>query len=217
MEVEGVEPEVPIPSSVKEGKQTKKQKREEKGTASEPSKTKSKENGSLNQPEEDPEALRKAKAEKKREEKERKKAKEEAKAMKAKAKKERKPQEATLEEYSEAATQVPNTSDKEDDDDAQGGEIDHIDMEGILEESRDHPSSTATPSTARSPPSTLPQTTRAHPPSPLSPLPQPKNLNPKASPNLKRTLSPQTRSLRTQSPPSPTHRRPPKVPPRRRP
>ena len=151
MEVKGVEPEAPIPSSVKKGKQTKKQKREGKGTASEPPKTKSKENGALSKPEEDPEAVRKAKAEKKRGKKERKKTKEEAKAVKAKAKKGRTAQEAALEEDSEAATGVLDASDEEDDDDAQGGEIDHIDMEDILEESRDHPSSTATPSTARSP------------------------------------------------------------------
>ena len=150
-DLEGVEPEAPIPSSVKKGKQTKKQKREEKGAAGEPSNSKLKDNGAVNKPEEDPEAVRKAKAEKKRQKKERKKAKEEAKAAKAKAKKERKAQEAALEKDSKAAAGVPDASDEEQNEDVQGGEIDDIEMEDILEESRDHPSATATPSTARSP------------------------------------------------------------------
>ena len=151
MEIKDVKLEAPIPSSVKKGKQSKKQKREEKGNTGESFKTKARDNGTVSKAEQDPEAIRTVKAEKKREKKERKKAKEEVKAAKAQAKKERKAQKAALEADSKAPARVPEASGEEEDDDTRGGDIDRIDIKDIAEESGDDPSSTITPSTASSP------------------------------------------------------------------
>ncbi len=151
LEVEGIEPETPIITSIKKGKQSKKQKREEKGTAINPSQSKSKASGAISNSQLDPEAERKAKAEKKREKKERKKTKDEAKAAKIKAKKERKAQEAALVDDSKDAAGVRDASGEEKEADAQEGHVDNIEMEDLVDDSREHSSFTATPSTARSP------------------------------------------------------------------
>ena len=151
LEVEGIEPEAPIAASTKKGKQSKKQKREEKGTATNPSQSKSKASGGISDSQLDPEAERRGKAEKKRQKKERKKSKDEAKAAKIKAKKERKAQEAALVDDSKDAAGVRDASGEEEEADEQEGHVDNIEMEDLVEDSREHASSTATPSTARSP------------------------------------------------------------------
>ncbi len=151
LEVEGIEPETPITAAIKKEKQSKKQKREEKGTAINPSQSKPKGSGAINNSQLNPEAERIAKAEKKREKKERKKFKDEAKAAKNKAKKERKAQEAALVDDSRDAAGIRSASGEEEEAEEQEGHVDHIEMEDLVDDSRNHASSTATPSTARSP------------------------------------------------------------------
>ena len=151
LEVEGIEPEMPIIASTKKGKQSKKQKREEKGTSINPSQSKSKASGATSKSELDPVAEKQAKAEKRREKKERKKAKDEAKAAKIKAKKERKAQEAALVEDSKDAAGVRDASGEEEEAEELEGHVANIEMEDLVDDSRKDASSTATPSTARSP------------------------------------------------------------------
>ena len=149
-DLDSVEAEKPIPNSVKKGKQTKKQRREEKGTASHRVERQPVGDSSVDKPESDPEIVRKAKAEKRRQKRESKKTKEEARAAKAKAKKERKIRESALEEDSKDAAAGADASD-EDVGPVHGGEIDRIEMDTIVDEPPIEPLSTATPSTGLSP------------------------------------------------------------------
>ncbi len=136
---------------MKKGKQTKKQKRQEKGTAAgDFSKAHESRSKVVNEPQQDEEAQRKVRAARKRDKKEQKKAKEEADAAKAKATKERKAQEAALAEDSKDGVGLPDASDNEEED-ATSGDIERIFMEDIMEDVPNHPPSTATPSTNRSP------------------------------------------------------------------
>ena len=151
LEVEGIEPKMPIIASTKKGKQSKKQKREEKGTSINPSQSKSNASDATSNSQLDPEAEKKAKAEKRREKKERKKAKDEAKAARLKAKKERKAQEAALVEDSKDAAGVRDASGEEEEAEELDGHVANIEMEDLVDDSRTDASSTATPSTARSP------------------------------------------------------------------
>lgn len=151
LEVEGIEPEMPITASTKKGKQSKKQKREEKGTSIDPSQSKSRASGATSNFQLDPEAEKKAKAEKRREKKERKKAKEEAKTAKIKAKKERKAQEAAIVEDSKDAAGGLDASGEEEEAEEHEGHVANIEMEDLVDDSRNDASATATPSTARSP------------------------------------------------------------------
>ena len=143
-EVEGVVVEEPMSSSARKGKQTKKQKREGKGTASDHVEPKSVSH------EPDPETLKKATTEKKRLRRERKKLKEEGKTVKAKSKIERKAQKAALEEDCKDAAADVDHSD-EDNEGVQGGGMDRIAMDNIKDEAQIDLSSTATPSSSRSP------------------------------------------------------------------
>jgi len=146
-----VETEKPLPSFVKKGKQTKKQKREEKGiAASEDSKAHDRKSKIVKAPAQEEQALKKEKAARKCEKKERKKAKEEAEAAKAKARKERKAQEAALPEDSKDAASILDAGDNEDEDDPVG-DIEPNTMEDIMEDVPNYAPSTATPSTNRSP------------------------------------------------------------------
>ena len=151
LEVEGIEPETPIMASTKKGKQSKKQKREENGASISPSQSKSKASGVNSNSQFDPETEKKAKAEKRREKKERKKAKDEAKAAKIRAKKERKAQEAALVEDSKDAAGVRDASGEEEEAEEHEGHVADIEMEDLVDDSKNDASSTATPSTARSP------------------------------------------------------------------
>lgn len=137
-------------SSARKGKQTKKQKKEEKGIpTTEHFNARDQRPTAVQALEQDEEALRKEKAARKREKKERKKAKEEANAAKAKAKKEKRTREAALAEDSKAAAGAPDVSDEEED--ATGGEIEPVMLEDIMEDVPSQAPSTATPSTNRSP------------------------------------------------------------------
>ena len=151
LDVEGIEPEKPMTASTKKGKQSKKQKREEKGTAINPSQSKPEANGAMSISQLDLEAERRAKAEKKREKRERKKSKEEVKAAKIKAKKERKAQEAASVKDSKDAAGVRDASGEEEEADEREGHVDDIEMENLVDDSREHASSTDAPSTAFSP------------------------------------------------------------------
>lgn len=139
--MDDVEFENPMPISIKKGKQTKKQKREEKGTPNDRPGWKPADDIAVDESKPHPETSKNIMAEKKRQKRERKKAKEEAKAAKTKAKKERKAQEAALEEDSKDAAVDADVRD-EDDEAVQGGGIDGIEIDLL---------STATPSTSRSP------------------------------------------------------------------
>ena len=145
-----MEVERPVPTSVKKGKQTKKQRREEKGTPSHHVERQRLGDALVDEPEPDPETVRKAKAARRRQKREFKKTKEEARAAKAKAKKERKVQESALEEDSKDAVAGADASD-EGDGPIQNGEVDLIEMDTIVDEPPIEPLSTATPSTSRSP------------------------------------------------------------------
>lgn len=146
----GVEAEKPLSISVKESKQTKKQKKHDKGTANNHAEQKPVWDAEVDEPEPDSETLRKTKAEKRRQKRDIKKTKEEAKAAKVKAKKERKARETALKEDSKDAAAGANASD-EDDAAVQGGEFDCIEMGNIVDDPQIDPLSTATPSTNRSP------------------------------------------------------------------
>ena len=149
-EVDGVEAEKPVSSSVKKGKQTKKQKREEKGVASHDVERQPVGDALVDEPELDSDTVKRTKAEKRRQKRDLKRTKEEARAAKAKAKKERKVRESALEEDSKDAAAGADASD-EDDEPVQGGEVDQIEMDTIVDEPQIDPLSTATPSTSRSP------------------------------------------------------------------
>ena len=147
---DGIESEKPIPSSVKKGKQTKKQKREEKGTTNDHAERNSVAGTAMDEAEIDPKALKEAKAEKRRQKRERKRVQEEVKVAKAKAKKQRKAQEAALEEDSRDAAAGVDTGD-DNNEAIEGGGIDPVEMDGIVDEPQMDRLSTATPSTSRSP------------------------------------------------------------------
>lgn len=132
-EVEGVELEKPMQGLKKPEKQSKKQKRENKAAES---------NNTI-EPGTQLASVKKTDAEKKREKRERKRSKEQAKMAKAEAKKAKKKQQAEVEEISEGDSDAAH-SDR--DDDPQTGDIDHIDVGGILDEPQKQPPSTATPS-----------------------------------------------------------------------
>lgn len=144
-----VEVEKPIANSVKEGKQTKKQRREDKGTASDRAERKPVNDTAVDEHEPGPKVLKNATAEEEKQKKERRKAEDDAKATKAKAKKERKARKAALEETSKDAAAGADSSDK-DDEAVQGGEIERIETEDIVNEPQIDLSSTTTPSTSRS-------------------------------------------------------------------
>lgn len=98
------------------------------------------------------EAVQKSKADKKREKRQSRKAKEEAKAAKLKAKKARKEQQAALERDTAAADQSGDSG-AEEDNRSQVGEVNNIDIAGMLDEPADSPPSTASPSST--PPSPI--------------------------------------------------------------
>ena len=132
-EVEGVELEKPMQDLKKAEKQSKKQKREFKASEL-----------NTNESEKDFSASKKTEAEKRREKRERQKVKEQAKATKIEAKKAKKQQQAEVRETPKEDTGVGGESDG--DDDPRTGDIDHIDIGGILDEPQKQPPSTATPS-----------------------------------------------------------------------
>jgi len=133
-EVEGVEPEKPMQGLKKSEKQSKKQKRE----------TKAAESNNTTEPGTELASVKKTDAEKKREKRERRRSKEQAKMAKVEAKKAKKKQQAEVEEISKEDSGAGALSDREDD--PQTGDIDHIDIRGILDEPPKQPPSTATPS-----------------------------------------------------------------------
>ena len=98
------------------------------------------------------EALQKSKADKKREKRQSKKAREEAKAAKSRAKKARKEQQAAIEKDTTAADEIGESS-AEEDDLSRIGDVNNIDIAGMLDEQPKYPRSTASPSPT--PPSPL--------------------------------------------------------------
>ena len=149
-EVGHVEVEKPIPKSVKKGKQTKKQRREEKGIASDVAEQKSFHTSAVVEHERNPEALMKATAEKKKQKRERRKAEDEKRAAKARGKKERKIQKVALEEDSKDASAGANFTD-EGGEAVQGEQVGQTEIEDMADEAQIDLLSTATPSTNRSP------------------------------------------------------------------
>lgn len=147
-DLEGVETEKPLSNSVKKGKQTKKQKRLEKGTPS--GEAQGKGSKVVRTPEQDEATLKRNKIARKREKKERKKAKEEADTANAKAKRKKKAQQAAPEEDSKEAADTFGGGEDENEN-ATAGDIEPISMDDIMEDLSNHPPSTATPSTNRSP------------------------------------------------------------------
>ncbi len=133
-EVEGVELEKPMQGLKKSEKQIKKQKREAEAI----------ETNDTKQPGTEVSLAKKSEAEKRREKRERKRAQEQAKAAKIEAKKARKKHQAEVEDISKEDIAASNESDR--DDDPRTGDLDHIDIGGILEEPQQQPPSTATPS-----------------------------------------------------------------------
>ena len=140
-EVEGVELEKPMQGLKNSEKQSKKQKRE--GKAAESTKT--------NELAIDLSSSNKTEAEKRREKREQKKAKEQAKAARNEAKKANKKEQAEVEDI--PIRDIGVGAESEGADDPRTGDIDHIDIGGMLDEPRKQPPSTATPSPApQSPP-----------------------------------------------------------------
>ena len=149
-EVEGIEVEKPISGSAKKSKQTKKQKREAKGVFPREHPEKGQDSkGGAEQQAKDEVALQKEKAERRRLKREQKKAKEAARIAKPLAKKERKAGEAALVEDSHYVAGDDDLHEGQDGED-EDNEIDIRSIKDITEDVN-HPSSTASPSTNRSP------------------------------------------------------------------
>lgn len=141
-EIEGIVAEKPLRVLKNAEMQAKKQKRGNQEVVND-NKVAKKNNG--DESELSAEAVQKAKAEKRKQKRLQKRSKEEAKAANLKAKKARKEQRLANEK--DATTIIENEEgSSEEDDDPRTGDVDNIDITGMLNESEDHTLSTATPS-----------------------------------------------------------------------